>query len=130
MSSPESTIDTIRICALENIPDPGSREFSWGEGGWPLELFVVRQGDRAFAYVNRCPHAGHALNLQTDRFLTTERNLILCQSHGARFTIAEGLCVLGPCPGASLRPITLVLRDGDVLVSTRELGELKAAGAG
>ncbi len=123
------TDDFLRLCALDDIPDPGSREFDWGEGSWPLEFFVVRQGERAFAYLNRCPHAGHALNLQTDRFLTTERNLILCQSHGARFTIAEGLCVLGPCPGASLRPITLVLRDGDVLVSTRELGALKAAGA-
>ncbi len=123
------TDDFLRLCALDDILDPGSREFDWGEGSWPLEFFVVRQGERAFAYLNRCPHAGHALNLQTDRFLTTERNLILCQSHGARFTIAEGLCVLGPCPGASLRPITLVLRDGDVLVSTRELGALKAAGA-
>ena len=123
------TDDFLRLCALDDIPDTGSREFDWGEGSWPLEFFVVRQGERAFAYLNRCPHAGHALNLQTDRFLTTERNLILCQSHGARFTIAEGLCVLGPCPGASLRPITLVLRDGDVLVSTRELGALKAAGA-
>jgi nitrite reductase/ring-hydroxylating ferredoxin subunit len=123
------TDDFLRLCALDDILDPGSREFEWGEGSWPLEFFVVRQGERAFAYLNRCPHAGHALNLQTDRFLTTERNLILCQSHGARFTIAEGLCVLGPCPGASLRPITLVLRDGDVLVSTRELEALKAAGA-
>ncbi len=121
------TDDFIRLCVLDDLPDPGSREFSWGEGGWPLELFVVRQGDRAFAYVNRCPHAGHALNLQPDRFLTTERDLILCQSHGARFTISEGLCVLGPCPGARLRSIALVLRDGDVLVSGRELEALSAA---
>ncbi len=126
MSSPESTIDTIRICALEDIPDPGSREFSWGEGGWPLELFVVRQGDRAFAYHNRCPHAGHELNWQPDRFLTSERDLILCQSHGARFTIAEGFCVLGPCPGASLRSIPLIFRDGDVLVGVHELEALMA----
>jgi nitrite reductase/ring-hydroxylating ferredoxin subunit len=117
--------DLIRLCSLGEIPDPGSHEFSWGEGGWPLELFVVRQGARAFAYLNRCPHAGHALNWQSDRFLTAERDLILCQSHGARFTIAEGLCVLGPCPGASLKSISVFLRDGDVLVSGRELEALK-----
>ena len=117
--------DLIRLCSLDEIPDPGSREFSWGEGGWPLELFVVRQGDRAFAYLNRCPHAGHALNWQADRFLTAERDLILCQSHGARFTIAEGLCVLGPCPGASLKSISVFLRAGDVFVSGRELEALK-----
>ena len=117
--------DLIRLCGLDEIPDPGSREFSWGEGGWPLELFVIRQGDRAFAYLNRCPHAGHALNLQADRFLTEECDLILCQSHGARFTIAEGLCVLGPCPGASLKSISVFLRDGDVFVSGHELEALK-----
>ena len=119
--------EVIRLCGLEEIPDPGSREFSWEEGGWPLELFVVRQGDRAFAYLNRCPHAGHALNWQADRFLTAERDLILCQSHGARFTIAEGLCVLGPCPGAALRSIAVVLRDGDIFVHISELEALKAA---
>ena len=121
------TEEFTRLCGLDEISNPGSREFSWGEGGWPLELFVVRQGGQAFAYLNRCPHAGHALNWQSDRFLTAERDLILCQSHGARFTIAEGLCVLGPCPGASLKSIAVLLRDGDVFVSSRELAALKVA---
>jgi nitrite reductase/ring-hydroxylating ferredoxin subunit len=89
-------------------------------------MFVIRQGNSAFGYLNRCPHAGHALNWQSDRFLTNKRDLILCQSHGARFTIDEGLCVLGPCPGARLRPIKLLLRDGDVLVDVRDLERLKA----
>ncbi len=115
------------LCALDEIPDPGSREFQWGKGEWPLEFFIVREGDRAYAYLNRCPHAGHELNWQPDRFLTSECDLILCQSHGARFTLAEGLCVLGPCPGASLTPIALVQRDGELLVSARELEALKAA---
>ena len=118
--------DLVRICAFDDIPDPGSREVSWGDGDWPLELFVVRQGEQAFAYLNRCPHAGHALNWQADNFLTAERDLILCQSHGARFTLSEGLCVLGPCPGASLKSISVVLRDGDVLLSLRELEAMKA----
>ena len=120
------TDNFFRLCAMDEIKDPGSREFSWGEGDWPLEFFVVREGDRAFAYLNRCPHAGHALNWQHDHFLTSERDLILCQSHGARFTIPEGLCVLGPCPGASLRSIGLILRDGELLVDARELEELIA----
>jgi len=115
----------VRLFALDEIKDPGSREFEWGEGGWPLEIFVVRKGEEVFGYLNRCPHAGHALNWQPDGFLTKERDLILCQSHGARFTIAEGLCVLGPCPGASLRPIELALREGDVFVRERLLEQLK-----
>ncbi len=77
------TGDLIRLCALDEIPDPGSRGFSWGEGDWPLQFFVVRQDGRVFAYPNRCPHAGHELHWQPDRFLTSEHDLILCQSHGA-----------------------------------------------
>ena len=119
--------ELTRLCELSDLPDPGGRAFSWGEGAWPLEFFVVRQGDDAYAYVNRCPHAGHELNWQPDRFLTSDGDLILCQSHGARFTIADGLCVLGPCPGASLTPIDLVNRDGALLASTKQLDALLAA---
>jgi nitrite reductase/ring-hydroxylating ferredoxin subunit len=117
---------TLRVCAIDDLEDPGSCEFEWGEGGWPLGIFVVRRGDEVFGYLNRCPHAGHALNWQPDRFLTKERDLILCQSHGARFTLDEGLCVLGPCPGASLRTVPLQLNAGEVLVELDDLEQLKA----
>ena len=116
--------DLSRLCALADLPDPGGRAFSWGEVAWPLEFFVVRKGHNAYAYVNRCPHAGHELNWQPDRFLTSEGDLILCQSHGARFTISEGLCILGPCPGASLIPVELVERDGDLFANVQQLDAL------
>ena len=112
------------LCRLEDLSDPGSREFSWGEGEWPLEFFVVRKGDEVFGFVNRCPHQGHALNWQPDRFLTREGDLILCNSHGARFQIADGLCVGGPCPGARLRSITLRVDDGQVIADEAELQAL------
>jgi len=118
------------LCRLSEIPDPGARAFSWGDGAWPLEFFVVRHGDSAFAYVNRCPHAGHELNWQPDRFLTSEGDLILCQSHGARFTIADGLCVLGPCPGARLTRLALTENDGELFASAAELDSLLAARGG
>ena len=40
-----------------------------------------------------------------NRFLTPDRSLILCSSHGALFTRDEGLCIAGPCPGQSLRRV-------------------------
>lgn len=112
----------IRLCSLAEIADPGSREFSWGSGCWPLEFFVVRKGEEVFGFVNRCPHAGHALNWQPDRFLTREMDLILCNSHGARFRISDGVCVAGPCPGARLIPVALRIEQGQVLADTTELG--------
>ena len=116
----------FRLCGLEELSDPGSREFSWGEDDWPLEFFVVRSGGEVFGFVNQCPHQGHALNWQPDRFLTREGDLILCNSHGARFRIVDGMCVSGPCPGASLRSVTLTMKDGQVMADENELRALLA----
>ena len=84
------TNHTLRLCALSEIDDPGSFEFSWGEGAWPLSLFVVRRGDAVRGYVNRCPHAGLELNLMPNEFLTRDGELIMCRSHGAQFRIDDG----------------------------------------
>ena len=93
------------ICRLDELSDPGSRAFSIGSGDWPLRGFLVRTGDEVFAYVNRCPHAGHPLNWQPDDFLTQEKTLIMCRSHGALFEMKSGRCVGGPCGGKSLRAL-------------------------
>lgn len=121
--------DSIQLCALSQIADPGSCEFSWGKGDWPLSLFVVRRGETVYGYVNRCPHAGHELNLQSNQFLTSDGELILCRSHGARFRIEDGLCVLGPCPGATLRGFAVAVAHG-VVVTTREELDRVATQAG
>ena len=114
----------VVLCPLEEIADPGSCEFSWGDGPWPLEFFVVRKDSNLSGFVNRCPHAAHALNWQPNRFLTREQDLILCNSHGARFRIVDGLCVSGPCPGASLERIALSVEDGQILADEEELSSL------
>ena len=120
----------IRLCELDELADPGSREFSFGTGDWPLEFFVVRSAGEVFGFVNRCPHAGHALNWQPDRFLTREQDLILCNSHGARFRITDGVCVSGPCPGASLDPVTLRIDDGQIVADAAELSVLSGKAVG
>ena len=117
----------IELCALAQIADPGARELSWGEGDWPLRLFVVRRDGAVYAYLNRCPHAGHELNLRPDEFLTRDGDLIMCRSHGAQFQIADGLCVAGPCPGASLEAIAVEIVDGTVCASAEELDRANAA---
>ncbi|HET9862850.1 MAG TPA: Rieske 2Fe-2S domain-containing protein [Steroidobacteraceae bacterium] len=106
MTSPPREIDVTRVlCSLAGLEATGSRGFTVGEGDWPLRGFIVRTASGVAAYVNTCPHAGHPLNLRPDRFLTPDRNLILCSSHGALFTLDQGQCIAGPCPGQSLRPV-------------------------
>ncbi len=93
------------LCSLAELENTGSRGFSVGGGDWPLHGFVVKTVKGIAAYLNYCPHAGHPLNFRPDRFLTPDRNLIMCASHGALFTRDEGLCILGPCPGQRLTSI-------------------------
>jgi len=101
-------IDITRVlCSLAELEATGSKGFTIGEGDWPLRGFIVKGTRGVAAYINTCPHAGHPLNFRPDRFLTSDRSLILCASHGAVFTSDEGLCVAGPCPGQSLTPVPL-----------------------
>jgi len=93
------------LCSLGDLDATGGRGFTVGEGDWPLRGFVVKSTHGVAAYVNTCPHAGHPLDLRPNRFLTPDRSLILCASHGALFTRDEGLCIAGPCPGQSLRRV-------------------------
>ena len=113
-----SEIDMARvICAFADLADPGSRAFSLGDGDWPLRGFVVRRGGQVFGYVNHCPHAGHPLNWRPDQFLSPDRTVIMCSSHGALYDIASGACIAGPCDGRGLRPLPLRIAAGLVLLS-------------
>jgi nitrite reductase/ring-hydroxylating ferredoxin subunit len=105
------------ICRLSDIEDPGARGFTIGQGDWPLRGFVVRVGDEAHAYVNRCPHARHPLNLAPNRFLTPRGELILCSSHGALFDKRTGFCVAGPCAGQSLETVDVRIEAGFVILA-------------
>ena len=104
------------VCRLSELAG-GARGFTLGGGGWPLRLLVVRVADTVHGYLNRCPHAGHPLDLRPHHFLTADGTLILCSSHGALFEKATGYCVAGPCAGRSLTPVPLEVKGGFVLLA-------------
>jgi nitrite reductase/ring-hydroxylating ferredoxin subunit len=93
------------LCRLEDIEDGEGKGFTLGEGAAASDIFVVRQGACAFAYVNSCPHQGLPLDWTPDQFISEDSGLILCATHGAQFAIADGTCVSGPCIGARLQSI-------------------------
>jgi nitrite reductase/ring-hydroxylating ferredoxin subunit len=107
----------VVVGKLEDLDNPGCREFTIGDGDWPFTGFVVRQGDAVFAYQNHCSHAGHPLNWQPEDFLTKDQSAIICASHGAMYEIASGLCFAGPCQGKSLQHVDVKIRDGVVYVT-------------
>lgn len=93
------------LCRLADIEDGEGKGFTLGEGAAATDILVVRQGERVYGYVNNCPHQGTPLDWTPDRFISDDSGLILCATHGAQFTIAEGICVSGPCIGAHLQPV-------------------------
>ena len=105
-----------RLCALEDIADPGAKGFFFREGESIFMGFVVRKAGGVFGYLDRCPHAGFPLAPAPDRYLTREGDLILCGAHGALFRIGDGLCIAGPCGGARLWPWP-VRQEGEALVA-------------
>jgi nitrite reductase/ring-hydroxylating ferredoxin subunit len=114
MSAPEQE---VAVGSLSELEDPGCREFQIGDGDWPFRGFVVRQGDRIFAYQNYCAHVGHPLNWSPDKFLTRDKSAIICASHGATYDIETGRCFAGPGSGGALRKVDASVRDGIIYVS-------------
>ena len=110
----------VTVGRLDEIEDPGCREFEIGEGDWPFKGFVVRRGDSVYAYQNYCVHVGHPLNWMPNAFLTKDRSAIICASHGAMYEIDSGLCVAGPCKGKSLRDVAVEVRDGIIYATGPE----------
>ena len=110
-------IDVERVlCRLSEL-EQGARAFTLGGGEWPVRMFVLKVRDAVHGYINRCPHAGHPLDLLPGRFLTADGTLILCSSHGALFEKATGYCVAGPCAGRALTPVPLQVRCGLVMLA-------------
>jgi len=100
------------LCSLDDINDQHSKGFVLGDA----KVFVIRQGDQVHAYHNQCPHLGIALEWRPDKFLDIDGELIQCSTHGALFTIEEGLCVSGPCSGESLKSVATRVVDGTIFI--------------
>ncbi len=104
-----------RLCALDEIADPGSKGFLFREGEALFLGFVVRRGESVVGYIDRCPHAGMPLALAPDRYLTREGDYILCSSHGALFRVEDGRCVGGPCAGQALREWVVTVKEDTII---------------
>ncbi len=104
----------IELCAIVDIPDGASKGVLPGKRGRD-RVFLVRQGQHVYGYINNCPHYDRApLGWKKDEFLNGARTHIMCAAHGAVFGIKDGLCELGPCLGQRLKPAPLKVQDGVV----------------
>ena len=106
--SPQAT----RLCALQDLTDPGSAVFPLPHSTNGEQLMVIRRGDAVYGYLNNCPHTGSPLDWVPGVFLDLEKTYIQCATHDALFRIDDGECLHGPCLGQYLQPVALECRDG------------------
>ncbi|MDP1631003.1 MAG: Rieske 2Fe-2S domain-containing protein [Caulobacter sp.] len=105
----------VTLCRLDEIADPGSKDFRFREGDRLFAGFVVRKDGALVGYVDSCPHNGWPLGGPSGRHLTRENDLILCSGHGALFRIGDGVCTSGPCADKRLEAWAVVVVDGVVV---------------
>jgi len=104
---------TYSLCALDELPDPGSRGFDIDLGeDQPFRVFVVRKAEVLAAYKNVCPHTGAPLEWLPDQFFDLDYSFIQCAIHGALFRPEDGYCLRGPCVGRKLESLPLMIKAG------------------
>lgn len=109
------------MCRLEDLGDPSSKAFILQfDDGEEVEIFLVRRGDAAHAYVNECPHQGMSLCDQGESFLNLDGSRILCGVHGATFRITTGEALSGPAlPDGRLMRVPISVKDGEIRLAPR-----------
>jgi nitrite reductase/ring-hydroxylating ferredoxin subunit len=114
--NPARPVAGTRLCAVDELADPGAKTFRYREGDYLFQGFVVKRDGAVFGYIDRCPHTGLPLEL-FGRYLTQEGDQIICASHGALFTPETGYCVAGPCAGRSLWPWPVAVCEGEIFTA-------------
>jgi len=106
-----------RLCNIHDVDEEDSKEFFVKKGEMDQSLLVVKKDGLLSVFVNSCPHLGVPMNMEPDRFLDSEKNFIMCSTHGALFKIDDGECVHGPCLGENLTPVNHEVRDEEVFIA-------------
>ena len=108
----------IKICDLDDIEEGKSLGITLEINGSRQMLLIVRSSDKAFVYLNSCPHIGTPLNLHPNKFLSHDKKHIICSTHGALFQIETGHCIFGPCKGDYLESIPVFIKDQQILTAS------------
>lgn len=98
---------------------PSGRTLSEGEGrrftvrlhGIERDAFAVGHRGRMYAYLNTCRHQSQNLDFGDGHFFDEAFDALVCCHHGARYEVATGVCVEGPCRGARLTALVLETRE-------------------
>jgi nitrite reductase/ring-hydroxylating ferredoxin subunit len=89
---------------------------SLGDGPQAFPIILLRSGDSALAYVNRCMHFGVPLASKVEHLHLKPQQSIRCSVHYARYRWHDGFCEYGECEGEYLLAIPVAVLDGEIVV--------------
>ena len=102
------------LCDLQQLEATQAKSLTTEIHGRTTDIFLVRNPDGVFGYIDRCPHTGTPLEWKVDHFLDDRFEHIVCATHGAQFRIENGYCFAGPCKQQSLTALTVVVEDNKI----------------
>jgi nitrite reductase/ring-hydroxylating ferredoxin subunit len=104
-----------RLAEIPDLPPGATRKFDYRDAdGIAREGFVANVGGEFVAFENTCRHLPVSLDYADNRFFTQDGKFFICQTHGATYEPLTGLCVRGPCQGASLKRLSVEVDAGAV----------------
>lgn len=83
--------------------------------------FVIRFAGKPYAYVNQCAHVPVELDWNQGDFFTTQKDYLVCATHGAHYVPDTGYCVMGPCKGKRLQALSVVEENGIITIDLAQL---------
>ena len=116
MPMPEAVVAAPqRLCASIELAEKGrALVFDVLQYNQPVRAFALRYEGRVVAYLNRCAHVPTEMDWQPGEFLDSEREFILCSTHGAAYEPLTGRCAGGPCGRGRLAMVEVEERGGEV----------------
>ena len=110
--------DNIEEVIIENTLAEGeTRSFEYTDSiGLASEGLVIRYGGKLHAFKNVCRHQPLPLDYGDGEFLDESGRYLFCRNHAAYFEPDTGLCVEGPCVGASLFKFPVEEANGKIVV--------------
>lgn len=121
MNTPPIVRPGEAMCRLDDLADPAAKAFTLKfDDGEEVEIFVVRRGAAAFAYLNECPHQAYPLCDRDAGFLNLDGSRIVCAEHGATFGVENGQALSGPAlPDGCLMRVPITLVNGEIRLAPR-----------
>ena len=93
-----------------------------GQNRRPREAMVLLGNDgEPRCYLNECRHLPIPIDMGSKRYLTQNKQHLLCGTHGALYRLDDGVCVTGPCLSLALESIPLIEEDGVLYVDVSAL---------